>query len=127
MLAMAVQAGGIEQTIAFAKNLPGFAASQEEAESKADWLRSQNPLTLKHAIRGLTQAAFHHPDDYARISAPTVVVAHEGDPLHPVRAAHLLAERIPNSELIVAPQPGYWVDHPKEFLGEMVRWLERLG
>jgi pimeloyl-ACP methyl ester carboxylesterase len=127
MLAMAVQAGGIEQTIAFAKNLPGFAGSPEEAESKAEWLRSQNPLTLRYAIRGLVQAPFHHPDDYARITAPTVIVAHEGDALHPLRAAKLLAEKIPNSELIVAPEPGYWVDHPEEFLAEMLRWLERLG
>jgi hypothetical protein len=44
-----------------------------------------------------------------------------------VRAAQLLADRIPDSELIVAPGAGYWVDHPDEFLGEMIRWLERLG
>lgn len=127
MLSMAVQAGGIEQTIAFARNLPGFASSPEEAETKAEWLRAQNPLTLKYAIRGLVQSAFHHPDDYARISAPAVIVAHEGDPLHPVRAAKLLADKIPGSELIVAPEPGYWVDHPDEFMAEMLRWLERLG
>ncbi len=127
MLAMAVQAGGIEQTISFARNMPGFGATPEEADSRAEWLRSQNPLTLNYAIRGLTQCAFHHPDDYARITAPTIVVAHKGDPLHPVRAAQLLAERIPNSELIVAPEPGYWVEHPEAFLDEMLGWLERLG
>ncbi len=126
MLGMAVQASGIEQTIAFARNMPGFADTPEEAETRAGWLRSQNPLTLKHAIRGLVQAPFHHPDDYARIAAPTIVVAHEGDGLHPVRAARLLAEKIPDSELIVAPEPGYWVNHPEAFLAEMLRWLEGL-
>ena len=127
MLSMAVQASGIEQTIAFARNAPGFEATPEDAEARAAWLRSQNPLTLKHAIPGLVKSPFHHPDDYGRITAPTIVVAHEGDALHPVRAARLLAEKIPNSELIVAPEPGYWVNHPEAFLGEMIEWLGRLG
>ncbi len=127
MLSMAIQATGIEQTIAFAKNMPGFAATPEEAEDRANWLRSQNPLTLMYAIRGLVQSPFHHPDDYRRITAPTIVLAHEGDGLHPVRAAKLLAETIPNCELIVAPEPGYWTAHPDEFLAVMVRFFEKLS
>lgn len=123
MLSMAIQATGIEQTIEFAKKLPGFAPTPEAAEERAKWLRSQNPLTLMYAIKGLVQSSFHHPDDYRRITAPTIVVAHEGDGLHPVRAAQLLAETIPNCELIVAPEPGYWTNHPDEFLAEMVRFL----
>ena len=79
-----------------------------------------------YAIRGLVQSPFHHPDDYARISAPTIIVAHEGDPLHPVRSARLLKEKIPNSELLVAPEPGYWTAHPREFLTEVSKWLEGL-
>jgi len=127
MLSMAVQATGIEGTIAFAKNLPAFAESPEAAEERAAWLRSQNPLTLAYAIRGLVQAPFHQPEDYQRIGAPTIVVAHEGDPLHPVRAAKLLAENIPNCELIVAPEPGYWTRNPGVFLEEMLRWMDRVG
>jgi pimeloyl-ACP methyl ester carboxylesterase len=127
MLSMGVQAAGIEQTIAFAKNLPGFAASPQEADLKEAWLRAQNPLTLRYAIPGLVKSPFHHPDDYGRIQAPSIVVAHEGDPLHPVRAAKLLADRIPDCELVVAREPGYWTSHPDAFMGEMLRWLERLG
>jgi pimeloyl-ACP methyl ester carboxylesterase len=126
LLAMAVQASGIEGTIDFARNLPQFGATPQEREERAAWLRSQNPLTLIYAIRGLVQAPFHHPDDYARITAPTIIVAHEGDGLHPVRAAELLAEKIPHSRLIVAPQPGYWTAHPDHFLAEMLTWLETL-
>jgi len=126
MLSMAIQATGIAQTIEFAKKIPGFGSTPEEAEERAAWLRSQNPLTLMYAIRGLVQSPFHHPDDYARISAPTIIVAHEGDPLHPVRSARLLKEKIPNSELLVAPEPGYWTAHPREFLTEVSKWLEGL-
>lgn len=127
MLSIAIQATGIEQTIAFAKNLPGFAATPEEIDARAEWLRSQNPLTLTYAIRGLVEAAFHHPDDYSRITAPTIVVAHAGDGLHPVRAAELLAEKIPNCELVVSSEPGYWQAHPEAFLERMLDWLERVG
>jgi len=123
MLSMAIQASGIEKTIEFAKGLPGFAATPEAAQERANWLRSQNPLTLMYAIKGLVQSPFHHPEDYRRITAPTIVVAHEGDGLHPVRAAQLLSETIPNCELIVAPEPNYWAEHPEEFLAEMVRFL----
>ncbi|MGE0599381.1 MAG: alpha/beta fold hydrolase [Dehalococcoidia bacterium] len=127
MLSMAIQATGIERTLEFAKSMPGFAATPEEAEERANWLRSQNPLTLMYAIRGLVQSQFHHPDDYARITAPTIVVAHGGDGLHPVRAAELLAEKIPNAELVVSPTPGYWQANPGEFLALMMDWLERVG
>ena len=127
MLSLAIQATGIEQTIAFAKNMPGFGATPEEAEERANWLRAQNPLTLLYAIRGLVQAPVHHPDDYRRITAPTIVVAHAGDGLHPVRAAELLAEKIPNCKLIVSPEPGYWTNHPQEFLALMLEWMEELG
>jgi pimeloyl-ACP methyl ester carboxylesterase len=84
-------------------------------------------LTLMYAIRGLVQSQFHHPDDYSRITAPTIVVAHGGDGLHPVRAAELLAEKIPNAELVVSSTPGYWQANPGEFLALMMDWLERLG
>lgn len=127
MLSMAIQTTGIEKTIEFARNMPGFGTTPEEAEERAAWLRSQNPLTLMYAIRGLVQSQFHHPDEYRRISAPTIIVAHEGDGLHPVRAARLLAEKIPYAELIVAPEPRYWQNHPEKFLAEMLRWLDRVG
>jgi len=126
MISMAVVASGIEQTLAFAKNLPGFAATPEEAADKANWLRGQNALTLRYAIPGLVKSPFHHPDDYARIQAPTIVVAHEGDALHPARAARLLAEKIPNCELVIAPQANYWTDHPEAFIAEMLRWQASL-
>lgn len=127
LIAAAVQNFGIEKTVELTRNFPGFAATPEEAETRAQWLLGQNPLTLQYAIKGLVSAPFHDPDAYRQIRVPTIVVAHEGDGLHPVRAAKLLADAIPDCTLKVAPEPGYWQDHPGEFLSEMTEFLDRIG
>ncbi|MEO6397542.1 MAG: alpha/beta hydrolase [Tepidiformaceae bacterium] len=127
LISAAVQNFGIEKTVEIARGFPGFAANAEEADERARWLLSQNPLTLLYAIRGLVSAPFHDPEEYRRISVPTTVMAHEGDGLHPARAARLLGEMIPNCILKIAPQPDYWQQHPSEFLGEMAAFLDTLG
>jgi pimeloyl-ACP methyl ester carboxylesterase len=127
LLSAAVKNFGIEKTVELAKGFPGSAATPEDAEQRATWLLRQNPLTLLYAVRGLMTAPFHDPEAYRQINVPTIVVAHEGDALHPVRAAQLLKDNIPDCELLVAPQPGYWQTHPAEFLAEMTRFIDRVG
>lgn len=127
LLAAAIAAYGLEQTAELAKNMPGFAATPEEAEERAAWLRAQNPRTIVHAIRGLLQAPIHDPEAYRTIRAPTLVLAHEGDGLHPVRAARLLAETVPDCTVRIAPEPGYWQRHPDEFAAEVRAFLDRVG
>ena len=36
-----------------------------------------------------------------RVSAPTLVIAREGDPIHPAELGRVLGELIPNAELIM--------------------------
>ena len=127
MLATAVESFGLDQTVAMAKTLPGFAASAEEIESRADWLLSKNPRTVFHAIRGLFGAPAHEPADYAKIRAPMIVFAHDGDPLHPMRSAQLLAEHVPNCRLHTGPEPNYWQTHPEEFAHEVLAFLADVG
>ena len=127
IVAAAVENFGIEKTVEVVRMMPGFAASPEAAEERAKWLLAQNPLTLKFAIRGLVASPFHDPEQYRRINVPTLVLAHEGDGLHPVRSATLLKEMIPDCTLHVAPQAEYWKDHPEEVAVEVERFLERVG
>lgn len=126
LISAAVQNFGIEKTVEIARNFPGFASSPEEADERARWLLSQNPLTLLYAIRGLVASPFHDPEEYRRISVPTIVIAHEGDGLHPSRAARLLAEMVPGATLKIAPEPDYWQRHPAEFLEEMAAFLDTI-
>ncbi len=126
-LASAVENYGIEAAIEVVKSVPGFGADAPDADQRASWLRGQNPLTLKYAIRGLIDAAPHDPECYRRITAPTLVFGHEGDALHPVRAAKLLASRVDGSRLLVGPAPDYWITHKDEVLRELESFLERVG
>jgi 3-oxoadipate enol-lactonase len=127
MLAAAVQNFGLEKTAELAQSFPGFAVTPEEAEMRARWLRAQNPLALTHAIRGLIQAPIHDPERYREIRAPMLVLAHEGDGLHPVRAAQLLAEKVPHARLSVAPSPGWWWAHPEELMSELRGFMTAIG
>lgn len=116
LLAAAVQNFGLEATVDIARQMPGFAPTPEEAEERAASLKAQNPLAVTHAIRGLLQSPFHDPSEYRRIAVPTLIVAHEGDGLHPMRAAKLLHESIPNSLLLTGPNPSHWRTNPHEFI-----------
>ena len=127
LLSHAVENFGLEKTIELAKAFPGFAATPEEAEERASWLRQQNPLALLHAIRGLVQSPFHDPEEYRRINVPTLVIAHEGVGLHPVRAAQLLADTIPNCRLVVGSDAAYWRNNSDEMVAEIHGFLARVG
>ncbi|MDZ7727590.1 MAG: alpha/beta fold hydrolase [Dehalococcoidia bacterium] len=126
-LARAVEQHGIERTVQMLKAFPQFAPTPEEGEERARWLLAQDPSTLVPAIRGLGQAPYHDPELYRRITAPTLVIGHEGDPLHPVRAARLLADRVPGARLIVGDYPGYWREHPEELVSELRTFLATIG
>lgn len=123
LMSAAVQNFGLEKTVELARHFPGFASTPEEAEQRARWLLSQNPLALTHAIRGLLQAPVHDPESYRAIQVPTLVIATEGDGLHPIRAAQLLAEKVPDCRLAVAPEPGWWWSHPEDLMAELVGFL----
>lgn len=125
-LAVAIENFGLETTVQNLSLWPGFAATEEERASRVAWLSGQNPETVLHVIKGLVTAPFHDPEMYRRIEAPTLVLAHEGDGLHPTRAARLLAGLAPNSRLLVAERAGYWQENPGELFREMERFLDEL-
>lgn len=127
MLSAAVQNFGLEKTVEMARNFPGFAPTPEEGDERSRWMLKQNPLTLAYAIRGLLQSPFHEAEAYGRIRIPTLVMAHEGDGLHPARAARLLGEMIPAATVHIAPSSDYWPKHPDEFLAEVELFLDRVG
>jgi pimeloyl-ACP methyl ester carboxylesterase len=120
-LSRAVETFGVDQALAFARQFPGF------DERQGEWLKAQNPLAIGPGIRGLLSAPGHHPDAYRRITAPTLVVAHEGEALHPLRAAQLLADHIPGARLVVGPDPDYWWMHRDALLAELLDFLAAIG
>ena len=126
-LAIAVEQWGMERTVDMLRAFPQFASSPEEGEERARWLLRQNPHTILHAIRGLLSSPYHDPEAYRGIKVPTLVIAHEGDGLHPMRAAKLLAENIPGAKLVAGDRPGYWRTHPDELFAELRVFMDEVG
>jgi hypothetical protein len=44
-----------------------------------------------------------------------------------VRAARLLAEKVPHAKLAVAPAPGWWWSHPDELMSELRGFMLDVG
>ena len=42
-----------------------------------------------------------------------LILAHDGDPIHPLSSARRLADALPNARLWVAPRPNYLQEHPE--------------
>lgn len=126
-LAAAVQNFGMETTANLARNMPGLNGSPEAAEERARWLLKINPLAIRYAIPGLLGAPIHDPECYRQIRVPTLVLAHEGDALHPARAARLVGDKVPDCTVRIAPDDTWWERHPEELLAEAQAFLDRVG
>ena len=75
---------------------------------KAPWLREidrmlwaeQNPQGLARAIREIvSDVPLEDGEVLRRVTAPVLLIAREGDPIHPAEVAMRLAELMPNAEL----------------------------
>jgi len=64
-----------------------------------------------------------------RIRAPTLVMHGEHDAMSPLGNARLLADRIPDAELVVVPDAGhaYALERPEESFSLLTDWLDRRG
>ena len=66
------------------------------------------PPYAKEGVAPLTDIA-----ELAAITAPSLVIAQESDPLHPVPIARELAQALPNSELLILPVGGVFWTQPE--------------
>lgn len=74
------------------------------------------------ALKGFTTA-----DRVANIAAPTLIVQGDSDRVVPVANAHLLAERIPNTRLVVLEDSGHacCIDHAEAFNKAVTDFLRK--
>jgi pimeloyl-ACP methyl ester carboxylesterase len=83
------------------------------------------PRALRASVDGaqpLTNASV-----LRRVTAPTLILAHQGDPLHPEHVARRLAELLPNAELRMWPEPLAMLDDPLGFAKEVGAFLSGDG
>jgi 3-oxoadipate enol-lactonase len=63
--------------------------------------QDMNPIGVARAIRGVVgERAIADRSLLARVQAPAIVIAREGDAIHPIGLARAMAETMPNAELI---------------------------
>lgn len=83
-----------------------------ETYERAPWLREfdillwqdMNPVGVARAIREvLRDVAIEDRELLRRVTAPTMIICREGDNVHPAELGRVLAELMPNTELITLP------------------------
>jgi pimeloyl-ACP methyl ester carboxylesterase len=63
-----------------------------------------NPVGVPRAIREIIHdTPLRDREDMRRVTAPTLVIAREGDDIHPAEVARVIAATMPNAELIMFP------------------------
>jgi 3-oxoadipate enol-lactonase len=71
------------------------------------------PRALRASIDGAQP--LEDPSVLSRVTAPVLILAHEGDPIHPAEVATRLAELLPNATLRMWPEPLSMLDDPVGF------------
>jgi 3-oxoadipate enol-lactonase len=109
---------GFDRTATLLETLPADEAVEQilddsgRADAYADqpWLRDVDmllwqdlqPIGMARALREVTRdVAIADRELLRRVQAPTIVIAREGDPIHPAELARVLAELLANAELIM--------------------------
>ena len=119
---------GIEAFIELTANEPpppifaDFAGELLEAMSRR--YRSLDPAVLSAILRGVGGSDLPDRDEVASIGVPTLILAWEGDPVHPRETAEELDRLLPDSELHVAADLAAVMDWPvvaRRFLDAVTR------
>ena len=85
-------------------------SGRDERYEEAPWLREfdvllwqdVNQVGVARAIREVVrEVALHDRELLRAVTAPTMIICREGDPIHPAELGRVLAGVLPNAELIV--------------------------
>jgi len=88
-----------------------------------DWVR-QRPGPSEAVLEGLLLGeTAPHREERGKISAPTLVVGHPRDPLHPFSDSGMLVEELPNARLVEATSVLEWRISPKRLTRELEAFL----
>ncbi len=92
-----------------------------------DWLR-RDPSTSARVLQGLLLGRTCPPRELRReIDAPTLIVGHPSDPIHPFNDADVLAREMPHGRLVNARSILEWRLSPRRLTGELRRFLDEVA
>jgi pimeloyl-ACP methyl ester carboxylesterase len=126
-LAKLVEGLGLKEAVDIALRLKPWCEVKKTAPIIYQWIRhwllSLNPQALVPAIRGIVLGPALSDEDFARVAALTLLIAHPDDELHPVASAERLRDAIPQSRLVVAPDAWYYNVHRDELVATIKSFL----
>lgn len=85
-------------------------------ERSAAATRRWDPQRLAHVMRGAARADFPAREEIAGITAPTLILAWTGDPVHPTATADELSRLLPHAER-----------HDASTSAELATWTDRMA
>lgn len=96
---------------------PLFAARPQWRHLVRNRVLRMNGTGIPRALRAFVDGRPPIPDPTVlkRVTAPTLILAHENDPIHPASVARRLAELLPNAELQMWDEPLAMLDDPFAF------------
>lgn len=122
-----IETVGLERAVETAMQMPAFAVLEESQPEEyarlRDWLLSQHPRAVVFAIRGLLGGPPLPKERFHEIKAPTLIVAHPDDPIHPLSSAEKLQAAIEGSRLVVAPEIMYFEQNRGELMEIVAAFL----
>jgi pimeloyl-ACP methyl ester carboxylesterase len=127
-LAKLIEGLGLKEAVNIALRLKPWSDVKKTAPIIFQWIRhwllSLNPQAVIPAIRGIVLGPELCAEDFTKVRAPVLLIAHPDDELHPVASAERLRDDIPRSELILAPDAWYYSVHRDELAGTIARFLK---
>lgn len=108
-------------------------AGRLDTYEHAPWLREfdmllwqdMNPIGVARAIREVVRdAAIDDRELLRAVTAPTMIICREGDAIHPAELGRILAELMPNTELIVVPGEQELLEAIPMLVGRVKAFLE---
>jgi len=126
-LALLIEGMGLEKAVDVALSLQPWAPLKEAVPELYDWIRrwllSQNPHAVVPAIRGIVLGPELAHQRFGEIKAPTLIIAHPDDDLHPLASARAIQRAVKDSYLVVAPSAVYYQQNPDEVVQMIVGFL----
>jgi pimeloyl-ACP methyl ester carboxylesterase len=126
-LASLIEAVGVEQAATVVMGLEPFASLKQSDQKRYAlmdwWLRDLSAERTPTIVRGLLNGTALPEGRFPEITAPTLIVAHPDDPIHPTSTAEKLNAAIAGSQVVMAPDMNYFRERPAELVERVVRFL----
>lgn len=95
-------------------------AAPEQANAWADILRSHNEESLITACNTVPDwIVYNSSEELQRLAMPVLLIAVDGDPVHPLALAKSLAVQIPHAKLNTFEQRNHYFDNP-DMVGDLI-------